>query len=755
MHHKLIPNTFHISKRWKNLWQTKEIHALMLLSLLIQIILTFFAPRRKTVSKATLSLLMWLLYLSADAVALYAIGLISKNSFPGDSSSTNLGCHVAQNARLLAFWAPFLLLHLGGPDTITALALQDNELWHRHALQLTTQVVLSVYVFFRAFACKVDVYVLIPTVLMFVDGCVKYIERTCALYSASVENIRDAITRKPEEAAPNYSRLMEEYSSARNAGIPVSLDDMSAKAETYLDENNFRANFDRSSEVWCEVEETDEMIRDAHNCYVKVQGLLADAYLSLKDREEIRTFFLKKQASEAIKIVEIELNLIYDILYTKAFLLQRKRAFVRVLCFFAVVASLVLFSLSYKRGNGYEGLDVMVTFALLGGAIALDLCAFIMLVFSDWWVILMSSDDTPRIMKSMMECLHYLSKRVKRTSRDRWSQSISKYNLLTRCFRETPLFLKYVFIERIKDLLTGLIYVESGPINKSQVMKFIVEELQTKSELAFDLEEAKEVSSARGNLVYQNDYFLASECLRQWTIDLDFDASVLTWHLATDICYWTSDQSDHRPDECSNKLDYRFISKELSDYMSYLLLRQQTLTFPVMGMSHFRFKDTCSEAKKYSKHSLDPWCTYISAKIRKMIYELILKRKPKSVDENEVSKDEIVLKDFCENVKKEADFRRSIGIAKGDIANSVLFEAYYLAQRLKMFGDKQWEITGKVWVELLSYAATRCSPRSHLAQLSKGGELITIVWLLMSHLGLGDRFMQTQGFRWTKLIIPK
>ncbi|KAK9682832.1 hypothetical protein RND81_10G099700 [Saponaria officinalis] len=98
-----------------------------------------------------------------------------------------------------------------------------------------------------------------------------------------------------------------------------------------------------------------------------------------------------------------------------------------------------------------------------------------------------------------------------------------------------------------------------------------------------------------------------------------------------------------------------------------------------------------------------------------MIYELILKRKPKSVDENEVSKDEIVLKDFCENVKKEADFRRSIGVAKGDIENSVLFEAYYLAQRPKMFGDKQWEITGKVWVELLSYVATRCSPRSHLA----------------------------------------
>ncbi|KAK9682540.1 hypothetical protein RND81_10G081000 [Saponaria officinalis] len=252
-----------------------------------------------------------------------------------------------------------------------------------------------------------------------------------------------------------------------------------------------------------------------------------------------------------------------------------------------------------------------------------------MLLFSDWWVILMSSDDTHRLIKSMMECLHNLSKRVKSTSRDRWSQSISKYNLLTCCFREPPSFIKHVFIERIKDLLTGLIYVESGPIDKSRVMKFIVEELQTKSKLAADLEEAKEVTSARGNFVYQNDYFLVSECLRQWTTDLDYDASVLTWHLATDIIYWSSDQSDRL--ETSNEVDYRFISKELSDYMSYLLLRQQTLTSPVMGLSHFRFKDTCSEAKKYSKYKLDPWCTYISTKIRKMVYEL-LTRKPKPKD---------------------------------------------------------------------------------------------------------------------------
>ncbi|KAK1577305.1 hypothetical protein Q3G72_020545 [Acer saccharum] len=40
------------------------------------------------------------------------------------------------NTELTAFWAQFLLLHLGGPVTITAYALEDNELWLRHFLGL-------------------------------------------------------------------------------------------------------------------------------------------------------------------------------------------------------------------------------------------------------------------------------------------------------------------------------------------------------------------------------------------------------------------------------------------------------------------------------------------------------------------------------------------------------------------------------------------------------------------------------------------
>ena len=196
-------------KRVKELWSTWDIRVFMLTSLLIQALLTILAPRRKRSASSFLNFSMWLLYLSADAVALFTIGLIAN----GDDDSP-------QREDLLAFWAPFLLLHLGGPDTITALALEDNELWHRHALQLAAQVAVTIYVFVRSL--RSNNYLLWPTLLMFVDGVIKYVERTEALYFASMDSFRESFRTKPE-AGPDYAMFMEEYSAAATAHIPITI----------------------------------------------------------------------------------------------------------------------------------------------------------------------------------------------------------------------------------------------------------------------------------------------------------------------------------------------------------------------------------------------------------------------------------------------------------------------------------------------------------------------------------------------------
>lgn len=86
---------------------------------------------------------------------------------------------------ITAFWAPFLLLHLGGPDTITAYSLEDNELWRRHALTLVTQVTTTVYVVLRCWTSTPLNLLALP---IFVAGIIKSGERIWVLRYASSEH---------------------------------------------------------------------------------------------------------------------------------------------------------------------------------------------------------------------------------------------------------------------------------------------------------------------------------------------------------------------------------------------------------------------------------------------------------------------------------------------------------------------------------------------------------------------------------------
>ncbi|KAL9239862.1 hypothetical protein vseg_014141 [Gypsophila vaccaria] len=717
-------------ERVKQLWEKWDIRAFMLLSLFIQISITFLAPYRKRSADSALALGMWLLYLSADAVALFTIGLIS-------STHDNLG--------IFTFWAPFLLLHLGGPDTITALALEDNELWHRHALQLMTQLSVSVYVFTQSFRQN---HLWLPTILMFVDGLIKYVERTCALYLASADAFRESLCAEPE-AGPNYARLMEEHFAATTSHIPTAIqgkdgeDTASSATEHELrdDDNNGIASFATDH-----VAETEEMVRDAYRFYNMFKGLIADAFLSLKDRKVSCDYFLNRLPLEAFRIIEIELNLVYDVFYTKAFLLERKHAFPRLVCLISVITSTVLFSLN-DLGN-YKAVDVIITYILLAGAIALDLCSIVKFVLSDWWYIMITGDCKHESLQLVLRWLPKPAKLMGLCSKNRWSHSISQYNLLRRFFKDPPPIINYIFVKRIRDAIINCLYVKTEKVD-NQLIKLIVNELQMKSRLASEDSNAiKEVCAARGNLVLQDDYFLASEYLKPWTMDVDYNESLLIWHVATDICYFTSTKRSS-----TEEPDYRRLSKVMSDYMSYLLLRKATMVSPLVGMSNVRFEDTCEEAKKFTVDKRrNSWMEDIYDKVHHFLYECLLATqwdyKTSSQREQEY------LEEFCKNlIEVKAQVRPMI--AKGDKSKSVLFDACRLAQQLNMFGERQWEIISKVWVELLCYAAIRCSPTSHVAQLSRGGELITVVWQLMAHLGLGERFLQNQGFGWTKLIIQK
>jgi hypothetical protein len=118
-------------------WSEWEIRVLVLTSLALQVFLLFSAGIRKRNVSALLGVLLWLAYLLADSIAIYALGYLSQTHVPKGISDPEF---FNRNHRIQVFWAPFLLLHLGGQDTITAFSIEDNELWKRHLLSLLSQV---------------------------------------------------------------------------------------------------------------------------------------------------------------------------------------------------------------------------------------------------------------------------------------------------------------------------------------------------------------------------------------------------------------------------------------------------------------------------------------------------------------------------------------------------------------------------------------------------------------------------------------
>ncbi|KAI5563099.1 hypothetical protein BDE02_15G094400 [Populus trichocarpa] len=74
------------------------------------------------------------------------------------------------------------------------------------------------------------------------------------------------------------------------------------------------------------------------------------------------------------------------------------------------------------------------------------------------------------------------------------------------------------------------------------------------------------------------------------------------------------------------------------------------------------------------------------------------------------------------------------------IAKSVVIGGEKLANQLLRLESKRWEMINEVWIEMLAYAAAHCPWKEHTHQLTRGGELLTHVSLLMLHLGLSEQY---------------
>ncbi|KAI5009381.1 hypothetical protein ZWY2020_011518 [Hordeum vulgare] len=264
------------------LWNDWEVEILVLVSFMLQVFLLMFAwMRRRNISVVPRTLL-WLAYLLADSIAIYILGHMS---FCGKSHG---------HQQLMAFWAPFLLVHLGGQDNITAYSIEDSQLWPRHLLTFVVQTVGVAYVLYKYVAGS---WALVTAaVLIFVSGVLKYGERVWALKLSSLENMgkfldsRKLIEAKREQDAP--------WDQRKNL-------DPEAIQEQHVQ--------------WGQGENLDaeEVLQGAHDLLPICMAQFVD-YKFWPSPFQSKAVELLNNKGQMFELVEMQLSLMYDFLYTKA-----------------------------------------------------------------------------------------------------------------------------------------------------------------------------------------------------------------------------------------------------------------------------------------------------------------------------------------------------------------------------------------------------------------------------------------------------
>ncbi|XP_061963219.1 uncharacterized protein LOC133687899 [Populus nigra] len=651
-----------LSQDIEELWNEWQIRSLMLLGLLLQIILTVLGERRKyTVG---LGDILWLAYLSADSVAIFSLGILARSV--ANTTNPNL---------IPVFWAPILLVHIGGPGTISAYSMHEvDKLLINHLLQLVTRVGVVGYVLFRL---RENAFMLVA-IPIFISGMIKYGERIWVLKRSKESN---NLSQQP---------------SAKRPCIPIK-------------------------DLLISSTESSREVRYLHEARLlfKTSNKMLFQNLDLVYFDQEITYFLvsEKKAEGAFQLTEIELGLKYDRLYSKVATISWPRFILRSVTFLSSIFALVSFSIMIKSKSVYSEIDRIISYVLLSGVVCLESYSIIGHLFSDWAMIWLSSWEKkiPNLYRTCcLSLLQYFSRK-----RKRWSRLMGQHNLISALSKKPVNNLR-------KKYFPGNWNIHSREGVDKDLKELIFKQVMDKRSKfnpdTNDFAALLKLLEERGCSVLQS-----KGCFRElgWSVDdAEFSHSLLTWHIATHVCYI----DDSKKNGFANYQKCA-MSRLLSNYMLYLLVQCPNML--AMELSGTRYTDT-----RIHLHRL-----------------LFIRNTHKEAENNKISIEELDTLSFTEDHVK-AFFNELLQspstmlkqITEQDEENSALLDGCMLAMSLQSLqtldgwpNEKKWEMISEVWVEMLMYAASHSGWKQHADALARGGELLTHVCLLMAHLGLSKQ----------------
>ncbi|KAF6986317.1 hypothetical protein CFC21_004096 [Triticum aestivum] len=719
----------------------------LLLSFLMYVILASFSESRRREGKGWKRVLLWLAYQLTEWCPAYVISNLYLETSPCEK-------------MIVAFWVPFLLLHNARPDNISAFISEDSELWLRAGVFVFLQSVGSAFIVCRYILLESTAGLLRQaSFIMLLLGLYKYAESAVALRQCNLSRIR----RSFRKLQPNANSFRDDYGGGKNL-------------EGLKDE---------------------EALLVAHSLFDICKGAFSDYSVEYMDRDAVRSMF-SGQWESMCKVVEMELSLMYDILYTKAVVAHTWHGYaIRLASPFLTATALLLFFLQCKECMKLEPIDKAVSYILLVTTLLHDVRSLLRALASGWthsyfkhmshnwfkhqfwclerWAKLRRFVVSLRLSRLSLWLWTCACPREPKSYR-RWAGTFGQCNMFDQCTvgnrrnlysipgltteskgqlnsrgyewedhsrgLEIPDNVKkLVFINMCKHLFPGpelpheqFVRVNVPPCQCHRPDRQAVAEYSPRSyeqqthHLRYCQAPPEHYDEKAADIKH------ADQSDEDRRFHLELQEVILIWHIATDVFL------ARRPSIGGGKSEELVKAMEqMSDYMMFLVAkRPQMLPGRTLGGLHEKTRRAVELIWKVAIP------TSHATKEKEMVAKWMLNNMDGLNDPNspiwggtqKMDKDN--LNDPGLNmttVWRGAQLGQMLlnpPSRGGESKGTMELLAYWIPDLQKPHGD-MLEFVLDAWVRLLMFASMRCSRDSHAKQLSCGGELATLVWIIMEH----------------------
>ncbi|XP_051208104.1 uncharacterized protein [Lolium perenne] len=424
--------------------------------------------------------------------------------------------------------------------------------------------------------------------------------------------------------------------------------------------------------------------------------------------------------NRVFRVIETELAFMYDFFFTKSAVIYYGSSVAMITCLLSVMflSLIILWTVRSQEGKEMTDSDTVISLFVLASAASLELLQLLLYWTSIWSRVSFVCGYVREQARwnTWGGCWCCMTIRLNGVfakigvhcapNKHYWQHKLGQYSLLDfkpkwkltgyfdapptpghRCgiFQQTNM---YLFDKKQTNTYVRRVRGKQG--------KSIEVPAQVKKALIYSLKRTNGVlTNGKSSLVSNEAGHLSWACARDLHSASDTSSIIMTWHIATWYCEMgTTRYGPSYPDEGELKT-HLGVATKLSKYCTYLVVHVPKL-LPGHHYDTSRVFDAVAvEANKFLLPSMR----------RRAKYEAL----------------------------------RNYGLEESEA--TIFQSGAKLGKQLEEIQDatRRWKVLADFWSEMMLYVAPSDDVNEHIDQLTRGGELITHLWALLSHAGILQR----------------